>query len=220
MLCEAGTCYNFRCRLLPGYFWNAYGDELAPEQIEAMAVWEKKLCEVSAAKREAASARRAAALVCVQEFFATFANEIVQLQKKNLRDAVMSNQAHSYAEWMQAQNFFVRDFHLLTVEESDLLEDWELVLCDTSVAFLPRLERSFARVTAFVAEHSEQLRAQTRKLCWTLSRAKTCNPFLCHVFVVYLRNDIYTVCRGNRLQKWKGGNAICVSLRQSLLTSF
>jgi len=83
-----------------------YSDELAPEQIEAMAVWEKKLCEVSAAKREAASARRAAALVCVQEFFATFADEIVQLQKKNLRDAVMSNQAHSYAEWMQAQNFF------------------------------------------------------------------------------------------------------------------
>ena len=30
-------------------------------------------------------------------------------------------------------------------------------------AFLPRLERSFARVTAFVAEHSEQLRAQNKK---------------------------------------------------------
>ena len=64
---------------------------------------------------------------------------------------------------MRAQNFFVRDFQLLTVEESDVLGDWELVLCDTSVAFLPRLERSFARVTAFVAEHSEQLRAQNKK---------------------------------------------------------
>ena len=173
---------------------------------------------MSAAKREAASARRAAALVCVQDFFATFAYEIVQLQKKNLRDVVMSNQVHSYAEWMQAQNFFVRDFHLLTVEESDLLEDWELVLCDTSVACLPRLGRSFARVTAFVAEHSEQLRAQNRKAL--LDTFDACNPLLCHVFVVYLRKDIYTVCLGNRLQKWKGGNAICVSLRQSLLTSF
>ena len=144
-------------------FLERYSDELAPEQIEAMAVWGEKLCEVSVADREAASVHRAAALVCVQELFATFADEIVRLQKKNLRDVAMSNQAHSYAEWMRAQNCFVRDFHLLTVEESDLLEDWELVLCDTSVAFLPRLERSFTRVTAFVAEHSEQLRAKNKK---------------------------------------------------------
>ena len=100
-----------------------YSDELAPEQIEAMAVWEEKLCKVSAADGEAASARRAAALVCVQEFFATFADEIAELQRKNFREVVMSNQAHSYAEWMRAQNFFVRDFQLLTVEESDVLGD-------------------------------------------------------------------------------------------------
>ena len=79
-----------------------YSDELAPEQIEAMAVWEEKLCKVSAADGEAASARRAAALVCVQEFFATLADEIAELQKKNFREVVMSNQAHSYAEWVDA----------------------------------------------------------------------------------------------------------------------
>ena len=164
-----------------------YSDELAPEQIEAMAVWEEKLCKVSAADGEAASARRAAALVCVKEFFATFADEIAELQRKNFREVVMSNQAHSYAEWMRAQNFFVRDFQLLTVEESDVLGDWELVLCDTSVAFLPRLERSFARVTAFVAEHSEQLRAQNKKALVDTFGSKDMQPIpmwcFCRLFV-------------------------------------
>jgi len=96
-------------------------------------------------------------LIGVQEFFARFAGEIVQLQKQTLRDVVTSNQGRSDPAWMRAKNFFVRDFCLLKVEQRDLLEDWELVLCN-AVAFLPRLERSFGRVKAFVVEHSDQLK--------------------------------------------------------------
>ena len=44
----------------------------------------------------------------------------------------MSNQANSNVEWKQAQNFFARDLHLVTVEERDLLDDWEFVLCEMS----------------------------------------------------------------------------------------
>ena len=59
----------------------------------------------------------------------------------------MSNQAHKHTEWMQAQTFFRRDFISFTEEEKDLLQDWELVLCDTSVALLPRPEQSLETVT-------------------------------------------------------------------------
>ena len=73
----------------------------------------------------------------------------------------MSNQANSNVEWKQAQNFFARDVHLLTVEERDLLEDWELVLCEMStletVAFLPRLQRCFQRVESFFTEQGGAL---------------------------------------------------------------
>ena len=79
-------------------FLERYNGELAAEQMEAMAVWEEELCKPSAADREAASTARAAALVGVQDFFAKFAFEIAELQKQTLRDVVMSNQAHSYAE--------------------------------------------------------------------------------------------------------------------------
>ena len=60
----------------------------------------------------------------------------------------MSNQANRYVEWMHALIFFRRQHPLLTVEERDLLDDWELVLCEVStleaVAFLPCLQRCFA----------------------------------------------------------------------------
>ena len=68
----------------------------------------------------------------------------------------MSNQANRYAEWMHARNFFRRQHSLLTVEERDLLDDWELVLCEMAtletVAFLPRLQRCFQRVESFFTE--------------------------------------------------------------------
>ena len=109
---------------------------------------------------------------------------------------------------MRAKNFFVRDFCLLKVEQRDLLEDWELVLCN-AVAFLPRLERSFGRVKAFVVEHSDQLKL-IRRLWWIFSKAKTCNPSLCLACVRSSSRDIYIHrLSGQQIAKWKGGNAIC-----------
>ena len=123
-------------------FLESYTEQLSREQMEAIALWEKNLCEFSTADRAALSAR----FVRVQEFLAKFADEIVILQKPNLRSVVMSNQAHKHAEWAQAPNLFRRDYAFLTEEGICLLEDWELVLCDTSVAFLPRVETSVGNV--------------------------------------------------------------------------
>lgn len=79
----------------------------------------------------------------------------------------MSNQAHSHAQWMQAQKFFIRQHHLLTAEEKTFLEDWELVLCDSSsldaVVLLPRVQRCFGRVETFIHEHREELRQQNKQ---------------------------------------------------------
>ena len=60
----------------------------------------------------------------LQDFFANFAADIVELQKKDLRSVVMSSQASKHAEWMQAKNFFIRHFDFLALEEKDLLQDW------------------------------------------------------------------------------------------------
>ena len=122
-------------------FLEKYTEQLSIGQMEAIALWEKNLCEFSTADREALTAR----FVRVQNFFSDFAVEIVGLQKPNLRSVVMSRQANEHAEWMQARNFFIRDYPFLTEEKICLLEDWELVLCDTSVAFLPRVETSVGR---------------------------------------------------------------------------
>ena len=68
---------------------------------------------------------------------------------------------------MHALNFFRRQHPLLTVEERDLLDDWELVLCEVStpeaVAFLPCLQRCFARVQRFMTECRDELKAQNKK---------------------------------------------------------
>ena len=78
----------------------------------------------------------------------------------------MSNEANKNPQWKQAQSLYVRDYDYLTVDDKDLLEDWELVLCDKlaleSVAFLPRLTRSFDRVKAVVGEQKEKLRLQQK----------------------------------------------------------
>ena len=143
-------------------FLERYKDKLETEQMEALSMWTENLCVQSASDRDGVTARRAAALRSVQEFFACFAAEIVGLQKETLRDVVMSNEANKYPQWKQAQSLYVRDYVFLNVEEKDLLEDWELVLCDKSasesVAFLPRLLRCFKRVDSFIAERGEAIR--------------------------------------------------------------
>ena len=155
-------------------FLEKYGHQLAIEQSEAITMWEENLCERSIADREAVTAKRVEAFAHMQEFLAKFAPEIVSLEKQNLRDVVMSNQAHNHAEWMQAKNFFLRQYGFLAVEEKDLLEDWEFVLCNMTniepVAFLPRLQRCFQRVDTFVTERAEALKKIAAKTIETALR--------------------------------------------------
>ena len=84
-------------------FLERYKDKLETEQMEALSMWTENLCVMRASDREAVTARRAARLISVQEFFAHFAAEIVGLQKQTLRDVVMSNEANKYPQWKQAQ---------------------------------------------------------------------------------------------------------------------
>ena len=81
-------------------------ERYAPEHKESIAMWEAEVCRIGAEAQQRASRTCAQALARAQEFFAKFAAEIVQLQKQNLRDVVMRNQAKSYVEWVQAKNFF------------------------------------------------------------------------------------------------------------------
>ena len=112
-------------------------------------------------KSGASAQCRTNAFASLQDFFVKFAPEIVQLQKQNLRDIVMSHQAKKHAEWKRAQNVFVRQSASLTLEEKELLQDWQFILCDMStlesVALMPGLQRCFQRVDSFLSEHAEAL---------------------------------------------------------------
>ena len=143
-------------------FLGKFEKQLETEQVRALSTWQEHLCVPSAAELEAVIAKRKKAFLDIQEFFVNFAPEIVQLQKKNLRGVVNCNQAKKHKEWKRAQNFYVLHAASLTVEEKDLLEDWELLLCDVSslesVALLPGLQRCFQRVGSFLREHAEALK--------------------------------------------------------------
>ena len=94
-------------------------------------------------------------------FLATYVEELVRLQKPTLEAVLKSNRAKQVKEWKAAQNFWERKRQTLTVEQQNLFEDWEFVLCEMStletVAFLPRLQRCFQRVESFVTEQGEAL---------------------------------------------------------------
>ena len=111
-------------------FLERYKEKLETEQVEALSMWTENLCVMSASDRDAAIARRAARLISVQEFFAHFAAEIVGLQKQTFRDVVMSNEAHKNKQWSHAQHFWCRDYVFLTLEDKELLEDWDFCLCN------------------------------------------------------------------------------------------
>ena len=167
--------------------------QLATEQVEALSMWQERLCVLSAAEHEAIRAKRKKAVLDIQEFFAKFAPEILQLQKKDLRSVANSSQSKKHAEWKQAQNFFVRHFDFLALEEKDLLQDWELVLCDVStlesVALLPGLPRSFDRMKAVVVEHSDMLKLQKKmSLVDSLeSSDMQCIPMCCFCALFFKR---------------------------------
>ena len=159
--CEAHTCYNFRRRPSSEFFWSGIWKALHQSRAKSFQCGKPNFVRsVQKPKNELVVRARRHFCAC-KNFFAKFAKDILDLQKENLRDVVMSNQAHSHPEWMRARNFFVRQHPLLTVEERDLLDDWELVLCEMStletVAFLPRLQRCFQRVESFFTEQGGAL---------------------------------------------------------------
>ena len=94
-------------------------------------------------------------------FLATYVEELMRLQKPTLEAVLKSNRAKQVKEWKAAQNFWERKRQTLTVEQQNLFEDWEFVLCNMStletVAFLPRLQRCFQRVESFFTEQGEAL---------------------------------------------------------------
>ena len=81
-------------------------------------------------------------------FLATYVEELVRLQKPTLAAVLKSNRANQVKEWKAAQNFWERKRQTLTVEQQNLFEDWEFVLCNMStletVAFLYRKQTFFA----------------------------------------------------------------------------
>ena len=157
-------------------FLERYEEQLETKQLESLSTWKENLCKQRASDQEAKIAKRRKAVLDLQEFFAKFAPEIVQLQKKDLRSVANSFQAQKHAEWMQAKNFFIRHFDFLALEEKDLLQDWELVLCDVSslesVALLSGLQRCFERVDAFFKEHAEALKKLGAKNLDTALRSR------------------------------------------------
>ena len=111
-------------------FLERYEEQLETKQLDSMSTWKENLCVQRAPDEEVKSAKRRKAVLDLQEFLAKFAPEILQLQKKDLRSVANSSQSNKHAEWKQAQNFFVRHFDFLPASEKNLLQDWELVLCD------------------------------------------------------------------------------------------
>eukprot|EP00435_Cladocopium_sp_Y103_P025388 s155_g6.t1 len=143
-------------------FFERYFEHFTDGQKNTLSMWEVEFCRTSPEVQERARRTCGQTFLRAQEFMVKFADDIVQLQKKNLREVVMSNQAKKHAEWMQAKNFFIRHFHFLTVEQRELLEDWEFVLCDVSaletVVFLPRLQRCLQRVDVLLTERVDALK--------------------------------------------------------------
>ena len=197
-------------------FLEKFEQQLATEQVEVLSMWQAQLCAVTAAEQEAVAAKRKKAVLDIQEFFAKFAADIVELQKKDLRSVVMSFQATKHAEWKQAQNFFVRHFDFLSVEDKDLLQDWELILCDMStlesVVLLPRLSRSFDRMKAVVVEHSDKLKLQKRmSLVDSLeSSDMQCIPMCCFC-ALFLKRHLKRLSAGQIAEVAEWERDFCVT---------
>ena len=114
-------------------------------------------------------------------FLATYVEELMRLQKPTLEAVLKSNRAKQVKEWKAAQNFWERKRQTLTVEQQNLFEDWEFVLCNMStletVAFsapspemLPtcwvvfyRARRSFAESRS--SEYTAWLKSQDKSQC-------------------------------------------------------
>ena len=105
---------------------------------------------------------------------------------------------------------------LLSVEDKDLLQDWELILCDMStlesVALLPRLSRSFDRMKAVVVEHSDKLKLQKRmSLVDSLeSSDMQCIPMCCFC-ALFLKRHLKRLSAGQIAEVAEWERDFCVT---------
>ena len=191
-------------------FLERYEEQLETKQLDSMSTWKENLCVQRAPDEEVKRAKRRKAVLDLQEFLAKFAPEILQLQKKDLRSVANSYQSKKHAEWKQAQNFFVRHFDFLPASEKELLQDWELVLCDVStlesVALLSGLQRCFERVDVFLKEHAEALKKIAAKNLDTALRSRHMAQFPMATFArVFLERYEEQLATDNRqvLSTWQ-----------------
>ena len=172
---------------------------------------------------------RKSALASLQEFFVKFSAEIAQLQKQNLRAVVMSHQAKKHAEWQHAQDFFVRQSASLTVEEKELLDDWQFILCDMStlesVALLSGLQRCFQRVDSFFNEHAAVLKKIDAKNLDTALRRRAMAEYplstFCRLFLERYEEQLTTEQR-KAMSIWKEklcGQSAATASEQETITA-
>ena len=196
-------------------FLERYEEQLETKQLDSMSTWKENLCVQRAPDEEVKRAKRRKAVLDLQEFLAKFAPEILQLRKKDLRSVANSYQSKKHAEWKQAQNFFVRHFDFLPASEKELLQDWELVLCDVStlesVALLSGLQRCFERVDVFLKEHAEAVKKIAAKNLDTALRSGHMAQFPMATFArVFLERYEEQLATDNRqvLSTWQ--QKLCV----------
>ena len=143
-------------------FLKRYAEQLPVDLKLQLEAWKQKICgeavAESEAKREQRNVENFDSLI---EFFGDFAGEITGLGKATLLDVAMSYRKTTSSRWQQMTNFYRRCVDNVTVEQRQLLEDWELVLCNVAkdtVVLLPGIRPSFARVAQCVEQQQDALR--------------------------------------------------------------
>ena len=144
------------------WFLQRYAEQLPLELKLQVDHWEQTICGVAAGEAAAEREQRMAySFEALVEFLAETAEEIIGLKKATLRDVAMSFRKTHSVKWKHMDNFFMRHVVSLTVEQKQLLDDWELVLClvdvsDTAV-LVPGIRRSFDRVAEYIEENKQTL---------------------------------------------------------------
>ena len=136
--------------------------ELLPVDLKLqLEEWKQKICgeavAESEAKREQRNVENFDSLIA---FFGDFAGEITGLGKATLLDVAMSYRKTTSSRWHQMTNFYRRCVDNVTVEQRQLLEDWELVLCNVAkdtVVLLPGIRRCFDRACAYLEDKKDDL---------------------------------------------------------------
>eukprot|EP00435_Cladocopium_sp_Y103_P030288 s155_g7.t1 len=128
-------------------------------------------------------------------FLATYAEELVDMQKQTLEPLLKSSRAKQVKEWNAAKNFWYRKASRLEAGQRQLLDDWEFVLCDMStlqeVVFLPRLQRCFDRCGSFVMQNAETIKQLGAKTLQEVLRSRQMREESMSVFIRLLL-DRYT----------------------------